>query len=95
MPRSDFQFEFPPGTRVTDRNTGEYYIVREGAQKRLITMEEVRGRATYEEMVATESGKALSARQRRFPFWPVYVSIGMAGFLVAILVYRRFKRILS
>ncbi len=92
IPRSQFQFEFPPATRVTDRNTGEYYIVREGGNKRLITMDEVRGRATYEEMVATESGKALSGRQRRLRSWPVYVSGGIAGLLVAILVYRRFRR---
>ncbi len=91
IPRSEFRFEFPPGTRVTNRNTGEYYIVRQGGRKRMITMEEVRGEATYEEMVTTESGQALAQRSRGHFWWP-YSLGGIAALVLAVAVYTWCRR---
>ncbi len=65
IPRSEFQFDFPVGTYVTDlraaeSNDMERYIVREGGKKRIITKDEIRREqgANYQELLRTESGRA-------------------------------------
>jgi hypothetical protein len=71
IPRSEFQFEFPVGTYVTDARAGnsedlERYIVREGGKKRIITKDEIhRGQGVnYKELLNTESGKAGLGRDK-------------------------------
>lgn len=92
IPPSEFQFAFPPGTRVTDENTGERYIVRDDGARRLITAEEIRGRATYEEMLATDSGQALSARRGRGSGLWLYC-VGLVAFMLPlVLALKRLKR---
>ncbi len=57
--RSEFQIAFPPGTRVEDRRTGELFLAREDGGRRVITRDERSAGATHEELLTTESGKAV------------------------------------
>jgi len=60
IPDSEFRIDsYPPGTLVSDVRAHEYYILREGGRKRMITEQEVSAACTYDELVATESGMAV------------------------------------
>jgi hypothetical protein len=58
---SDFVFEFPPNTLVTDRfeDRPVVYVVRPNNVKRIVTPEERRYRMQYERYLETESGEAV------------------------------------
>jgi hypothetical protein len=67
IPRSEFQIDFPVGTKVHDRRMGAappWYIVRAGGVKREITDAEMRRGATYDELISTESGMAAKEARR-------------------------------
>ena len=55
---SEFEYQFPPGTRVVDYRDSPptQYIVREKGEKRIITRAE--SAANYFDLMRTESGKA-------------------------------------
>lgn len=61
---STFQVEFPPGTWVTDSRgeREENWIVKEDQSPRPIVGSEILSGATYEDLVATESGAARGNR---------------------------------
>jgi hypothetical protein len=90
-PLSDklFVIDFPPGTYVVNRASGEQYLLRDGGEKRFIAPAE-KGRATWGELMATDYGKAgirtIPQRPDRTLFRLAWMTI--AGLLaLGILVY--------
>jgi hypothetical protein len=82
LPENWFNFDFPVGTEVTDHKGKIEYIAREGGGKRLITEEERKRGATYEQMLATDSGEAgLPPGSQRF--WWFFLAL---GFIVIVLL---------
>ncbi len=78
----EFELEFPVGTLVRERGSHPVdYILREGGNKRLVTLEE--WGATYEQLLASESGQGLksSSSRRR-----VVLLVGALGGIVLITV---------
>lgn len=57
---ADFVLSFPVGCKVNDlsQDHKETYIQREDGKKRFVTVDEIRRKATYEELLNTESGQA-------------------------------------
>lgn len=94
IPRSEFRFDFPVGTRVNDQNARQSYIVREGGEKRVITRGELRARAKYEEIVATPSGQALSQRRERSRavwYW-AFAIVALGLLLISLRRWRKRQR---
>ncbi len=56
-----FQISFPAGTIVNNQNDGTRYLQRE-SDKRWITESEIKAGASYEEIMATESGEAAKSK---------------------------------
>jgi hypothetical protein len=92
IPRSEFRFDFPAGTRVNDQDARQSYIVREGGDNRLITPGELRAGAKDEELVATPSGGVLSLRSERTrrPWYWGLALLGVATLLALSL--RRWRK---
>ncbi len=92
LPDDWFHFEFPVGTDVVDHKNKTEYIVRKDGGKRLITeVERLRG-ATYEQLVATESGQAgLPPSSRKF-WWILVALVFATAVLLAVAVRRRWLR---
>jgi len=97
--RSEFLFEFPVGTYVSDLRKAdiERYIVREAGERRLVTNAELERGADYKELLSTESGMG-----RRMPTrWGggrsmiLIVSVSAIAIYIAALWLRRFRRIRS
>jgi hypothetical protein len=92
IPDDEFELEFPPGTRVSDLTTpsdiGDYtdYIVRKNGEKRAITADE-NLKATYEQLVNTDSGKALA------PHWLLskWIIGGNLALLASMLAYAAWR----
>jgi hypothetical protein len=91
-PPEEFEINFPPGTWVNDAKRSKSYIVRASGGKREVLMaERVRG-ATYADLVASDSGRAL---ERGTSHWTA-VLIGLIGacglfVVVRILLRRRLR----
>jgi hypothetical protein len=92
-----FNFEFPPGTLVTDRTGAgrpEVYLVRANGEKRVVTRAERRGGINYNRYLHTESGAAVDEiTSRKFgPF--VYFNAAVIAVL-AVLIASRWRRRLT
>ncbi len=89
-----FVIDFPPGTYVDDRESGEQYLLQPGGEKRFIAPEERRRGATWGQLMETEYGKAgIRTHQRtdRTMFRVLWVAI--AGLLtLGILVFLARRR---
>jgi hypothetical protein len=87
---SEFDIEFPAGTRVKDirdPNSPVDYIVKENDKKRMILPEEIG--ATYEQMIRSEPGQALGKRPQSFPFWSVALACVVAAMAGGLLLWRK------
>jgi hypothetical protein len=86
-----FQYQFPPGTRVSDwRQTPLLqYIVREGGGKRVIT--DAESGAPYQDLLKTETGEAaLQMRRPENLHWLlVVVLLSLLGALLLAFIARR------
>lgn len=91
LPEEWFHFEFPVGTDVTDHKSKIEYIVREGGHKRLVTEEERMRSATYEQLLATESGQAGLPSRSRTTWW-VVLALSFAGIVLLSVIVRRKRR---
>jgi hypothetical protein len=83
---NEFTLEFPVGTWVEDardRKNRQKYIVRDQGQKREITERELSDGATYEQLLNTETGMALSYRSSSGGTWHSTI-IQAAGVLLII-----------
>lgn len=92
-PLSDelFTIEFSPGTYVEDRASGTKYLLRSGGDQRPILAVESRRGATWEQLMATEPGKA-GLRQDGVSRRTLIVAIGaFVGLCVVVLVVRRWR----
>jgi hypothetical protein len=71
-----FRLDFPPGTVVWDDKEGINYVALKAGDRRIITKEERRCGATYEQLLATESGMAGLPPERTLRrFWVVTSTI--------------------
>jgi hypothetical protein len=86
---SEFRFEFPLGTYVVDNRKDECYILRENGTKRLVTQREVNAGYSYEELVATETGRAGGVVESRPRRWPLPVLSAALVLCVVVFVLRR------
>jgi len=89
LPKEEFEFEFPVGTKVRDSKSKEFYIIRDGSAKRIITDDEMSRGSNYEELLATESGQAglvsgpgLAGRSRLMLFALGLTVVGVGMWLV-------------
>lgn len=82
IPDSVFRFDFPVGTKVSNRKTREHYLLREGGEKRPITQAEANARVSYKQLLETNPGGALGYRGR---FWLVLSLIVTAGLLLLLV----------
>ena len=81
----NFVIDFPVGTFVDDRASGAQYLLRRNDEKRLIAPVERRRGATYEQLMATEYGKA-GLRQGWMSRRLLIVAIGAFFVLCVVLV---------
>jgi hypothetical protein len=89
---TEFQLEFPAGTWVYDTHRGEMYIASASGQKRIITKEELRRGATYEELLVTESGRAaLREMPPRAPARRATIVIVNVVVVLSVLAFLLFK----
>jgi hypothetical protein len=90
---SEFDIDFPPGTKVIDQTTPiapTYYIVRDGGRKRIIEPHELR--IPYKELIATMPELAHGPNGWSLPSWPT-VALGAVGLGAGVwFVWRRFRR---
>jgi hypothetical protein len=87
------EFAFPPKTLVDDNVDKTKYMVKDDGSRRTVTPEERRRSPTYEELLATESGKAglpKTGSSRLYWLLPVPV-LAVALALVARRMLRRRK----
>lgn len=92
IPSTEFQLEFPPGTRVSDaKNDADYIVRRDGSGRRMIPPEDIG--ATYEQMLRTAPGEALPNRAGGGIAirWPAIIGslLAAACFLFAIWRLKR------
>lgn len=85
--KSEFQFDFPPGTRVTDHRSRQSYVIREDGTERMITKGEKTRGATYREYLETETGQA-GLKPSGFPWWTSAAVAGALVLVVALCIYR-------
>jgi hypothetical protein len=91
IPIDEFQFEFPPGTRV--RAPGDtHYIVRDDGSDRPILEEERQRGASYDELVASDVGEAGLERVRGDDSPIVWIAVGLAGALALFAAGRLWWR---
>lgn len=87
-----YEYEFPSGAMVRDDRTKELYIARGGGTKRLVTEAERLRNTSYEELLATESGEAVTRRsgRRGSQGWIAIGAVALAcvGFVVFYLKRR-------
>lgn len=86
---SEFTIDLPANTLVTDLRSGkkERYILRADGTKRIVLPTE--SRASYGQLVASETGKAFLVEEKR-SYWPLLLLV-LAGAAVAagVWVFRR------
>jgi len=85
---ADFQIEFAPGTLVSDQRTGTHSVIKADGRVRAITPQELPV-ASYEELMATESGQAVPGRSGpRTRTWLFVLNLVAATVVViAVLVW--------
>ncbi len=97
IPRSMFEFDFPPGTAVVDNRSGVRYIARAESEIREVTNEELARGAKYADLLSTESGMALpnsdpapgdDQRQGREAVWWYLISAMVVVAVAIWFVYR-------
>lgn len=83
FPKNYFDFEFPPGTVVEDDRCSppRMYLVRNDGGERTISGNE--RLASYEEIVASDSGKAVGPQKKAFSYRTLVMGLGG----VALLLY--------
>ncbi|MGC1275059.1 MAG: hypothetical protein WBC44_15245 [Planctomycetaceae bacterium] len=92
LPDELFQLEFPPGTRYTDIEAGKLYIVQEPGTPREITRQELRSKASQEELMTTRTGRASALVDGGWNWWIVSFVCGVAALVLAcVLVWRRYR----
>jgi hypothetical protein len=89
IPQDEFDIVFPPGTIVHDDAAAQTYLVRDRNVKRVITPGE-RG-ATYEEILATESGMAGRVGRSITPWVLCAIALPIA-LLIALFGIRLIRR---
>jgi hypothetical protein len=85
----EFRIAFPPGTYVSDQRSRERYIVRESGNNRPVTEPERRGGATYQQLLNSESGQALTKRPSGLRFVTISVTLFIILTLIALLIRQR------
>jgi hypothetical protein len=92
----DFAFEFPPGTQVVEYGSKQgdvsHFIAQSDGKKRIITLDEFKHNASYEQLLASESGQAgvaLTPVWRRVMPTLLFVLIIVAVALSAFIKLRR------
>lgn len=93
IPSSEFRFEFPVGTYVSDRRNDSVHIVKAGGQKRIVTDQERTADYSYERLATTESGKAAgrgtnSATDVKVKWAWALGTIGVMAVIVLVLLIR-------
>jgi len=88
LPENWFNFDFPAGTEVTDYKGKIEYIARESGGKRLITEEERKRGATYDQMLTTESGQAGLPPDSRRSWW-FFLALGFILIVLLSVLARR------
>lgn len=81
-----FRISFPPGTIVEDRRRDVRYLVQSSGQERIITRDEIRRGASYEELMTTESGMA---GRRDNSGWVVCLVALLLAIAIMIALVRR------
>jgi hypothetical protein len=89
IPKELYDFEFPIGTEVNDNQNDTTYIVRQEGVRRLITEDERKRGATYEQFLVTESGQAGLPPQSRESHWLAYGALGLVAVALISLGIRR------
>ena len=92
IPISEFRFEFPAGTFVTDERNKERWILREGGKKRMITQPEINAGWSYEQLAATEPGMTAGPTGPTGRRWPLPVLIFALVICLSVFVVRRLRR---
>lgn len=88
---AEFQFEYPPGTIVTDMRSKEDFLVKEDGSRRVITQEEQD--VPYERLLNTESGLAHGRpANSRWALVAVFNLLLLTGCAIAVLMQRRRAR---
>lgn len=80
-----FRISFPPGAVVDDRRRDVRYLVQPSGQERIITSDEARRGASYEELMRTESGMA---GRRDNSGWVVCLVALLLGIAIMIALVR-------
>lgn len=90
LQRSDFLPEFPIGAIITDaRRPNSGFLVKEDGSRRDLTPAEARS-ATYDQLVATDTGQALNVTTRsRANLTLVVITVGVIFVLAALVIRRR------
>jgi hypothetical protein len=82
---SEMDVEFPAGTWVTEWDTGEMYILKEGGAKRRITTQELVAGATYDQLLRSETGGiSFSPNDNGRPSGKALVAVTLAFGLVGL-----------
>ena len=89
IPTEEFELPFPVGTYVTDKRDGSAWIERSGGARRVITQEELKRGASYDDLLATESGSG--GLPRAVVGWTWYLS-GAALFVFLLVLWRRYMQ---
>jgi hypothetical protein len=85
----EFDCEFPVGTVVKDLRAGTTFITLAGVKQRMVTNDEINRGASYDEMLATESGQA-GIKSRSGLVRPIAVVVSLFLFiLLVVLTYWR------
>lgn len=84
-----FQFQFPPETEVVDYNTKTSYIIQKNGEKRIITDEERKRGATYQQFLTTASGEAGLPPSNPWFRWGWWVGVAVVLLIVARFVWKR------
>jgi hypothetical protein len=84
---SVFQFQFPSGAYVHDRQTKDDFIQRSNEERRRVTREEWNAGATYADLLETDYPWVPGKRTQSFPVFTV-VAISSISILLVYLVIR-------
>jgi hypothetical protein len=88
---SEFRIEFPVGTMVQDERARNHYIVRAGGAKRLITMQELTSRISYEQLRDSEPGAAFLPRRSTFAIVMLVLTTIVVLVLIWLSIRKRMK----
>jgi hypothetical protein len=87
IPADRFSIDFPPDTAVYDQRTNKQFIVRANGDPREVLPSELS--ASYETLLNTETGKALTQVDSRRSWTGIAITLLLIGVLICMLLKKR------